>query len=153
MIFQSKQKYCLNFPFIIFLKFQKSNFIHIGKCNLFFQVYSDRMSNVESTQTNLLEDIKKESIKFGDDVKYLAEFTSGMKKFDPWITKAEAKKGQGMLKPGNLEEALEALEDSKVSIFIFEFTLILFMLHFYSRTTFYNELPFLRQFLIANRRV
>ena len=96
------------------------------------------MSNVESTQTTLLEDIKKESIKFGDDVKYLAEFTSGMKKFDPWITKAEAKKGQGMLKPGNLEEALEALEDSKVSIF--------FMLHLIHAILFIMNF----HFLIAN---
>ena len=57
----------------------------------------------------------KESIKFGDDVKYLAEFTSGMKKFEPWITKAEAKKGQGMPKPMNLEEAQDYLAYSKVS--------------------------------------
>lgn len=67
--------------------------------------FSDRMSNVQSTQGALLEEIMKESIKFGDDVKYLAEFTSGMKKFEPWITKAEAKKSQGMPKPNNLEEA------------------------------------------------
>ena len=81
---------------------------------LFSQVFSDRMSNVQETQTNLLEEVKRESVKFGDDVKYLAEFTSGMKKFDPWIEKAEKKKEKGMPKPNNLEEANDALEDAKV---------------------------------------
>ena len=76
------------------------------------------MSNVQSTQGALLEEIMKESIKFGDDVKYLAEFTSGMKKFEPWITKAEAKKAQGMPKPNNLEEAQDYLSYSKVSCLI-----------------------------------
>merc|ERR1712088_837239 len=59
-------------------------------------------------QTNLLEEVKRESVKFGDDVKYLAEFTSGMKKFDPWIEKAEKKKDKGMPK------ANDALEDAKI---------------------------------------
>jgi len=78
------------------------------------QVFSDRMSKVQETQTNLLEEVKRESVKFGDDVKYLAEFTSGMKKFDPWIEKAEKKKEKGMPKPNNLEEANDALEDAKI---------------------------------------
>ena len=76
------------------------------------------MSKVQETQTNLLEEVKRESVKFGDDVKYLAEFTSGMKKFDPWIEKAEKKKDKGMPKPNNLEEANDALEDAKVCIFV-----------------------------------
>ena len=83
-----------------------------------FQVFSDRMSKVQETQTNLLEEVKRESVKFGDDVKYLAEFTSGMKKFDPWIEKAEKKKDKGMPKPNNLEEANDALEDAKVCIIV-----------------------------------
>merc|ERR1712038_1625622 len=78
------------------------------------QVFSDRMSKVQETQTNLLEEVKRESVKFGDDVKYLAEFTSGMKKFDPWIEKAEKKKEKGMPKPNNLEGANDALEDAKI---------------------------------------
>ena len=76
------------------------------------------MSKVQETQTNLLEEVKRESVKFGDDVKYLAEFTSGMKKFDPWIEKAEKKKDKGMPKPNNLEEANDALEDAKVCIIV-----------------------------------
>lgn len=67
-----------------------------------------------STQQALLDEVKKEGAKFGDDVKYLAEFTSGVKKFDPWITKAEAKKAVGMIKPRNLQEAQDQMEDAKV---------------------------------------
>ena len=72
------------------------------------------MDNVRSTQNKLLEEVKKEGEKFGDDVKFLAEFTAGIKKFDPWIQKAEAKRAVGMLKPKNLQEALDQLEDAKV---------------------------------------
>merc|ERR1719412_1280603 len=63
------------------------------------QEFINRMDAVKSTQGALLEEVKKEGAKFGDDVKYLAEFTAGIKKFDPWIQKADAKRAVGMLKP------------------------------------------------------
>ena len=72
------------------------------------------MDSVCATQGALLKEVKKEGAKFGDDVKFLAEFTAGIKKFDPWIQKAEAKRAVGMLKPKNLQEALDQLEDAKV---------------------------------------
>lgn len=72
------------------------------------------MDYVRSTQGSLLEEVRQQSAKFGDDVKYLAEFTAGVKKFDPWIQKAEAKRAVGMLKPRNLEEALDQMADAKV---------------------------------------
>ena len=116
-----------------FLMIEWNFFLIIVFTNFFlisFQVFSDRMSKVQETQTNLLEEVKRESVKFGDDVKYLAEFTSGMKKFDPWIEKAEKKKEKGMPKPNNLEEANDALEDAKVCIYsiCFNFTEIFFLL-------------------------
>ena len=77
------------------------------------------MDTVKSTQGELLEEVKKQSAKFGDDVKYLAEFTAGVKKFDPWIQKAEAKKAVGMPKPKNLEEATDQLADAKVNKSVF----------------------------------
>ena len=72
------------------------------------------MDYIRSTQNALLEEVKKEGAKFGDDVKYLAEFTAGIKKFDPWIQKAEAKRAVGMIKPKNLEEGIDQMEDAKV---------------------------------------
>ena len=59
--------------------------------------------------------MKQQSAKFGDDVKYLAEFTAGIKKFDPWIQKADAKRAVGMLKPKNLEEANDQLASAQVN--------------------------------------
>ena len=38
-----------------------------------------------------------------------------MKKFEPWIQKADAKRAVGMLKPKNLQEALDQLEGANVS--------------------------------------
>jgi len=73
------------------------------------QEFDNRMGTVKSTQGALLEEVKKESVKFGDDVKYLAEFTAGIKKFAPWIEKADAKRAVGMLKPKNLQEALDQM--------------------------------------------
>ena len=65
-------------------------------------------------QGKLIGEVDAEGAKYGDDVKYLADFTSGVKKFDPWIQKSEAKKAVGMSKPKNLQEALDQLEDAKV---------------------------------------
>ena len=61
--------------------------------------------------------MKQQSAKFGDDVKYLAEFTAGIKKFDPWIQKADAKRAVGMLKPKNLDEANDQLASAQVNLF------------------------------------
>merc|ERR1719412_419244 len=77
------------------------------------QAFINRMDVVKATQGALLEEVKKQSAKFGDDVKYLAEFTAGIKKFDPWIQKADAKRAVGMLKPKNLEEANDQLASAQ----------------------------------------
>lgn len=71
------------------------------------------MSDVADTQNKLLGEVKSEGEKFGDDVKFLADFTSGQKKFEPWIAKAEAKKAGGMAKPNNLKEAEDMLADAQ----------------------------------------
>ncbi len=59
--------------------------------------------------------MKAEGEKFGEDIKFLADFTSGQKKFEPWIEAAESKRAKGMAKPTNLQEALAMLDDAKVS--------------------------------------
>ena len=84
---------------------------------LLFQEFSTRQSTIESTQLALYDEVKQQSAKFGDDVKYLAEFTAGIKKFDPWIQKADAKRAVGMLKPKNLDEANDQLASAQVNLF------------------------------------
>ncbi len=72
------------------------------------------MNEVQDIQGKLIAEVDAEGAKYGDDVKYLADFTGGIKKFDPWIQKSEAKKVVGMFKPKNLQEALDQLEDATV---------------------------------------
>jgi len=72
-----------------------------------------RMEEVAKNQRALLDEVKTEGEKFGEDIKHLADFTAGVKKFEPWIEKSEAKKAAGMSKPKNLTEALELLADAQ----------------------------------------
>ena len=65
-------------------------------------------------QGKLIAEVDAEGAKYGDDVKYLADFTGGVKKFDPWMVKSEAKKSVGMFKPKNYQEAVDQLEDAEV---------------------------------------
>ena len=67
-------------------------------------------------QGKLIAEVDAEGAKYGDDVKYLADFTGGVKKFDPWMVKSEAKKSVGMFKPKNYQEAVDQLEDAEVRV-------------------------------------
>merc|ERR1719412_3077470 len=75
---------------------------------------------VEELETWLLEgrkkldsEIKYECAKFSEDVKYFAEFQTGIKAFDPWMKKAEQRISDGLLQPRSLVEACEILGTSK----------------------------------------
>lgn len=73
------------------------------------QGFQKRIDTIKSTLDGLLAEAKTECEKYGEDVKYLADFTGAMKKFEPWIAKSEAKKTAGMVKPTNLQEAQDQL--------------------------------------------
>lgn len=75
--------------------------------------FVSRMAEVSKFQNTLLDEVKAEGEKFGEDIKHLADFTSGCKKFEPWIATAEAKKSRGVPKPKNLEEARAFLADAQ----------------------------------------
>merc|ERR1719167_1682451 len=47
------------------------------------QGFETRINTVVSTLGALFDEVKTEGAKYGDDVKYLADFTSGCKKFEP----------------------------------------------------------------------
>merc|ERR1712002_592190 len=59
------------------------------------------------------EEIKTECAKFSEDVKYFAEFQTGIKAFDPWMKKAEQRIADGLMQPKSLVEACEILGSSK----------------------------------------
>ena len=47
----------------------------------------------------------KECDNFSEDVKYWAEYKTGIKSFRPWLENAEKKSGEGLSKPQTLDEA------------------------------------------------
>jgi len=77
------------------------------------QGFQTRINTAQTTFDGLLKEVKTECEKYGEDVKYLADFTSGVKKFEPWIEKSDAKRTVGMVKPANLTEANDQLADAK----------------------------------------
>jgi len=77
------------------------------------QAITGRMESVQATLETLNTEAEAEAAKFGEDVKYLADFTNSNKKFQPWIDSAKAKVQSGLGKPNNLEEALKMLDECK----------------------------------------
>jgi len=77
------------------------------------QTFTTRMDTVQSALATLNTEAESEAAKFGEDVKFLADFTNSTKKFDPWIATAKAKVQAGLGKPNNLEEALKMLDECK----------------------------------------
>ena len=85
---------------------------------------------MRSTLDALAEEASIECAKFSEDVKFWAEFQTGVKVteshgdhqldisfmnqvFEPWLKNAEARKQEGLKKPVSLVEACEILGDSK----------------------------------------
>merc|ERR1712004_797372 len=55
---------------------------------------------------DLQEKVKKECDAFSEDVKYWAEYKTGIKEFTPWLNNAEKSSNDGLAKPTDLEQAL-----------------------------------------------
>merc|ERR1712203_45744 len=49
--------------------------------------------------------VMKESDNFSEDVKYWAEYKTGIREFKPWLESAEGKSTGGLAKPQTLDEA------------------------------------------------
>merc|ERR1711981_897822 len=47
----------------------------------------------------------KDELNFSEDVKYWAEYKTGIKEFTPWLVAAESSFNEGLAKPSSLEEA------------------------------------------------
>merc|ERR1712168_1409003 len=75
--------------------------------------FLERIKNVRAELNKLDEEIKTECAKFSEDVKYFAEFQTGIKAFDPWMKRAEQRIIDGLKQPKSLVEACEILGDSK----------------------------------------
>jgi len=75
--------------------------------------FIERLKKVRDELNKLDAEIKAECAKFSEDVKYFAEFQTGIKAFDPWMKRAEQRIIDGLKQPKSLVEACEILGDSK----------------------------------------
>jgi len=69
------------------------------------QDYKDELKRIEGFVTDLAQKVRKECDNFSEDVKYWAEYKTGIKTFKPWLEAAEAKSKGGLAKPQTLDEA------------------------------------------------
>merc|ERR1711881_716001 len=69
------------------------------------QDYKDELKRIKDFVDNLYQKVMKECDNFSEDVKYWAEYKTGIKEFRPWLEKAESHSTDGLSKPQTLDEA------------------------------------------------
>merc|ERR1712117_517365 len=79
------------------------------------QVFKDELARITKYVEDLQAKTKVECDKYSNDVKYWAEYRTGIKEFAPWLASAEKSATEGLSKPSDLAE-VKAL-DEKVKQF------------------------------------
>merc|ERR1712010_303421 len=79
------------------------------------QDYKDELNRITKYITDLEAQTRKECDAYSEDVKYWAEYRTGIKEFNPWLAGAEKAATEGLAKPSDLSE-VKALDD-KVKTF------------------------------------
>merc|ERR1712152_103663 len=79
------------------------------------QAFKDELKRITDYVKKLQGDTKIECDKYSNDVKYWAEYRTGIKEFNPWLAGAEKAAAEGLSKPSDLAE-VKALDD-KVQTF------------------------------------
>merc|ERR1712212_584033 len=74
------------------------------------QAFKDELARITKYVTELQANTKIECDKYSNDVKYWAEYRTGIKEFTPWLVGAEKAAGEGLSKPSDLAE-VKALND------------------------------------------
>merc|ERR1712106_323966 len=74
------------------------------------QAFKDELARITKFVTELQANTKIECDKYSNDVKFLAEYRTGIKEFNPWLAGAEKAIGEGLSKPASLDE-VKALND------------------------------------------
>merc|ERR1719245_353752 len=69
------------------------------------QAHKDELNRITKYVSDLQEKVKKECDNFSEDVKFWAEYKTGIKEFRPWLDGAEKKSTEGLSKPQTLDEA------------------------------------------------
>merc|ERR1712008_80043 len=79
------------------------------------QAFKDEMNRITDYVTKLADNTKTECDKYSNDVKFWAEYRTGVKEYSPWLAGAEKPAAEGLAKPSDLNE-VKALSE-KVTIF------------------------------------
>ena len=69
------------------------------------QDFKDELKRINEYVEDLRSKTIQECNKFSMDVKYWAEYKTGIKEFLPWMLNAEKNTSEGLAKPSNLKEA------------------------------------------------
>jgi TRAP-type mannitol/chloroaromatic compound transport system substrate-binding protein len=69
------------------------------------QDFKDELKRVEEYVTNLQKRVQTECEHFSEDVKFWAQYKTGIRGFLPWLESAEKRVGGGLSKPQTLDEA------------------------------------------------
>merc|ERR1711874_367850 len=68
------------------------------------QVFKDELKRITDYVVKLQSDTKIECDKYSNDVKYWAEYRTGIKEFSPWLAGAEKSAAEGLSKPSSLDD-------------------------------------------------
>merc|ERR1712083_364535 len=74
------------------------------------QDYKDELNRITKYITDLEAQTRKECDAYSEDVKYWAEYRTGIKEFNPWLAECEKSITSGLSKPSDLSE-VKALND------------------------------------------
>merc|ERR1719347_725494 len=77
--------------------------------------HKEELLRIHKFTLDLQAKVKQETANFSEDVKYWAEYKTGIKAFTPWLESAEVETHQGLGKPTDLPEALQLFD--KISLF------------------------------------
>jgi len=69
------------------------------------QEFKDELKRITDYVTDLQKKVAIECDKYSEDVKFWAEYKTGIKEFTPWLAASEGATGEGLSKPTNLDEA------------------------------------------------
>jgi hypothetical protein len=69
------------------------------------QDFKDELDRIKQYVLALQKKVQHECDNFSEDVKYWAEYKTGIKEFRPWLTSAEKKSTEGLAKPQDLDQA------------------------------------------------
>jgi len=68
------------------------------------QAFKDELARITKYVNDLQENTRIECDKYSNDVKYWAEYRTGIKEFTPWLVGAEKAAGEGLAKPASLDD-------------------------------------------------